>query len=203
MHKLRTLLVVLSIATGIFAIGLVMGGRGVLTREFDSDYLSSAAPSAEFITTDFDASLVRGIEGRSDVKAAEGRRQLLARYSTHLTADDFDGGLEHHADMGAAHASAASRSRRSRARRGSSWPPGPGEIVLEKSVQQVERFSIGETITVETETGSRAELRVVGFAHDINAVPAMFSDMMVGYTSMRTLALAQGARQAQLPCVAA
>ena len=50
-HKLRTLLVVLSIAVGIFAIGVVMGGRGVLTREFDTDYLSSAAPSAEFITT--------------------------------------------------------------------------------------------------------------------------------------------------------
>ncbi len=70
-----------------------------------------------------------------------------------------------------------------------SWPPGAGEIVLEKSVQQVERFSIGETITVETETGSRAELRVVGFAHDINAVPAMFSDMVVGYVSMGTLSM--------------
>ena len=53
-HKLRTTLVVLSIAVGIFAVGVVMGGRGVLTREFDTDYLASKAPSAEFATTEFD-----------------------------------------------------------------------------------------------------------------------------------------------------
>ena len=72
---------------------------------------------------------------------------------------------------------------------GVSWPPGPGEVVLEKSVLLVEQFSIGETITVETQAGARAQLRVVGFAHDINSVPTMFSDMVVGYTSMGTLPL--------------
>jgi putative ABC transport system permease protein len=68
-----------------------------------------------------------------------------------------------------------------------SWPPGPGEVVLEKSVLQVQRFSIGDTITVETENKDRSDLRVVGFAHDINAVPTKFSDTVVGYISMGTL----------------
>ena len=185
-HKLRTLLVVLSIAVGIFAIGVVMGGRGVLTREFDTDYLSSAAPSAEFITTDFDASLVRSIEGRSDVRAAEGRRQLLARYSTESPPTTSTAGWST-MQLWALPSFSSIEVQKITREEASSWPPGPGEIVLEKSVQQVERFSIGETITVETDTGSRAELRVVGFAHDINAVPAMFSDMVVGYVSMNTL----------------
>ena len=185
-HKLRTLLVVLSIAVGIFAIGVVMGGRGVLTREFDTDYLSSAAPSAEFYTTDYDASLVRSIANRSDVRAAEGRRQLLARYSTESPPTTSTAGWSTMQMWALPDFTSIQVAKISR-EEVTSWPPGPGEIVLEKSVQQVERFSIGETITVETETGSRAELRVVGFAHDINAVPAMFSDMVVGYTSMSTL----------------
>ena len=70
----------------------------------------------------------------------------------------------------------------------SSWPPSTGEIVLEKSVQQVERFSIGETITAETDGGKRAALRVVGFAHDINAIPAQFQGALTGFISMKTLA---------------
>ncbi len=185
-HKLRTLLVVLSIAVGIFAIGVVMGGRGVLTREFDTDYLSSAAPSAEFFTTDFDASLVRSVEGRSDVRAAEGRRQLLARYSSESPPATSTAGWST-MQIWALPSFGSIEVQKITREEASSWPPGPGEIVLEKSVQQVERFSIGETITVETDTGSRAELRVVGFAHDINAVPAMFSDMVVGYVSMGTL----------------
>ncbi len=186
-HKLRTLLVVLSIAVGIFAIGVVMGGRGVLMREFDTDYLSSAAPSAEFYTTDFEQSLVRSIESRSDVRAAEGRRQLVARYSTQSPPTTSTAGWST-MQIWALPSFNSIEVQKITREEGSSWPPGPGEVVLEKSVQQVERFSVGETITVETETGTRAELRVVGFAHDINAVPAMFSDMMVGYTSMRTLA---------------
>ena len=36
-HKLRTLLVVLSIAVGIFAILVVMGGRGILLQSFDAN----------------------------------------------------------------------------------------------------------------------------------------------------------------------
>ena len=36
-HKVRTALVVLSIAVGVFAVAVVMGGRGVLFRGFDAD----------------------------------------------------------------------------------------------------------------------------------------------------------------------
>jgi hypothetical protein len=35
-HRTRTLLVVLSIAVGVFAVAVVMGGREVLLREFDA-----------------------------------------------------------------------------------------------------------------------------------------------------------------------
>ncbi len=186
-HKLRTLLVVLSIAVGIFAVGVVMGGRGVLNREFDTDYLSSAAPSAEFYTTDFDEALLRSIEARSDVRAAEGRRVVSVRYDASASPTTSTAGWST-MQLWALPDFHSIKVQKLVREQTTSWPPGPGEVVLEKSVLQVERFSIGETITVETDGGNRAELRVVGFAHDINSIPTMFSDTVVGYVSPSTLA---------------
>ncbi len=185
-HKLRTLLVVLSIAVGIFAVGVVMGGRGVLTREFDTDYLSSASPSAEFYATDFDTSVLRRIESRNDVRAAEARRDVGVRYTTEAVPTTSTAGWST-ADLWALPDFGSIHVQKITPESSMSWPPGPGQIVLESSVLQVQRFSIGDTITVETVDGNRARLRVVGFAHDINAVPTKFSDTVVGYMSMSTL----------------
>ncbi|MDR3687062.1 MAG: ABC transporter permease [Coriobacteriia bacterium] len=185
-HKMRTLLVVLSIAVGIFAVGVVMGGRGVLTREFDTDYLSSAAPSAQFATSDFDASLLRRIASRHDVIATEARRDVGVRYTDESVPSSSTAGWQT-ADVWALPDFGSIRVEKLSPEEATTWPPGPGEIVLEKSALQVQQFSIGETITVETEDKNRSELRIVGFAHDINAVPTQFSDTVVGYTSMGTL----------------
>jgi putative ABC transport system permease protein len=185
-HKLRTLLVVLSIAVGIFAVGVVMGGRGVLTREFDVDFVSSVAPSAIFGTSAFDESLVRRVTDRHDVVGAEARRDVAVRYTTDAVPSTSTAGWST-LDVWALPNFSSVRVQKLTPDEVTSWPPGPGEIVLEKSALQVRPFSIGETITVETEDRDRAELRIVGFAHDINAVPTAFSDTVVGYTAMGTL----------------
>ena len=186
-HKLRTLLVVVSIAVGIFAVGVVMGGRGVLIREFDTDYLTSAAPSAEFYTTDFDASLARAVETRNDVRAVDMRRQVGVRYTTESMPSSSTAGWRA-ADLWALPQFSSLKLQRLTRDEANSWPPGVGEVVLEKSALQIQKFSIGDTMTVETEDKTRVSLRIVGFAHDINAVPAQFSDTVVGYVSMPALA---------------
>ncbi len=186
-HKLRTLLVVVSIAVGIFAVGVVMGGRGVLIREFDTDYLTSAAPSAEFHTTDFDASLARAVETRNDVRAVDVRRQVGVRYTTESMPSSSTAGWRA-ADLWALPQFSSLKLQRLTRDEANSWPPGVGEVVLEKSALQIQKFSIGDTMTVETEDKTRVSLRIVGFAHDINAVPAQFSDTVVGYVSSPALA---------------
>jgi putative ABC transport system permease protein len=186
-HRLKTALVVLSIAVGIFAVGVVMGGRGVLTREFDTDFLSSNAPSAEFITSDFDDSLLRHIETRSDVRAVDGRRQLGVRYAPEAEAASSTAGWPT-MQVWALPSFGSIKVQKLIRDQSASWPPGPGEIVLEKSVLLVKQLEIGQTIMVETDDQTRVPLRIVGYAHDINAVPAKFSDVAVGYVAMSTLA---------------
>lgn len=184
-HRLKTALVVLSIAVGIFAVGIVIGGRGVLTREFDADFLTSNAPSAEFITSDFDSSLLRRISTRSDVRAAEGRRQLGVRYSSDSVPTSTSAGWPTMQVWALPDFDSIKVQKLTRDQ-AMSWPPAAGEIVLERSVLLVKKLEIGQTIIVEV-ADTRVPLRIVGYAHDINSVPTKFSDVAVGYISMSTL----------------
>lgn len=186
-HKTRTALVVLSIAVGIFAIAVVMGGREVLLREFDQDYIGSVPPSAEFDTTGFPLSFPEKVASREDIRAAEGRRRVTVRYSKDASADSGTAGWDTLRLWAVPEFTRAGVSRIVR-EDAVSWPPRAGEVVLEKSALQVAEFSIGETITVQGPAGARTDLRVVGFAHDINSVPAQFQGAEVGFISMDALA---------------
>lgn len=185
-HKTRTALVVLSIAVGVFAVAIVLGGRGVLLREFGVDYAASVAPSAEFRTSGFDPALVRRVRARADVRGAEGRATLSVRFSRESMPGSSTAGWGSLDIVGLPSFDSVSVSRIVRDQ-AVSWPPREGEVLLEGSVQQVARYSVGETITVETDHGKRAELRVAGFVHDINAVPVQFTDALTGFVTLPTL----------------
>ncbi len=189
-HGMRTALVVLSIAVGVFVVSVVMGAREVLIREFELDFGSSGVPSAEFSTSGFGPEVPVRVAERRDVRAAEGRRTFTVRYtpgavpketpttgweSLELSAlEDFD------------HTGVKKLVREEAV----SWPPGPGELVLEKSALMVhDEYQIGDVVTVESGAGKRLALRVVGFAHDINAVPSHLQNAVVGYVSTETLPL--------------
>lgn len=188
-HKVRTVLVVLSIAVGVFAIAVVMGGRSILTREFDVDFASSVPASAEFITGGFDDSLPDQVAGREDVRAAEGRRRVTVRYTDRVVDSTEPAVGWERMHISAIPEFGTSGVQRFVREEYAAWPPRAGGIILEKSAQQVDRFSVGETITVESPSGRRAELRVDGFAHDINQVPAQFLGAVSGFISMDTLPL--------------
>lgn len=187
-HKIRTVLVVLSIAVGVFAVAVVMGGRAVLLREFDADYEASVPPSAEFDTTGFGTPLPASVAQREDVRAAEGRRRVTVRYSADAQIGGSTAGwdtlrLWAIPEFGRGGVQKLVREE------SSAWPPGMGEIVLERSAQQIDQFSVGDSLVVEGPSGKQTTLRVVGFAHDINSVPAHFQGAAVGFMSLETLSV--------------
>lgn len=188
-HKLRTVLVILSIAVGIFAITVVMGGRGILLREFARVYTASMPATIVFDVDSADESVVREVERHEGVRMAEGLRTFAARYVRGEQPRQAPS-----AGWGTLFVSAipdvsASNIERVTLEKGSPWPPGLGEVVLERSVNMVASYRPGDLITVESPTGARTVLRVSGLAHDINAVPAKFVSGATGYISMETLRL--------------
>ena len=73
---MRTVLVVLSIAVGIFAVAVMMGGRAVLIRSLDTGFPATRPPSVTFLTTAFDDHLVKEVARDPEVSSAQGRRSI-------------------------------------------------------------------------------------------------------------------------------
>ena len=73
------MLVVLSIAVGIFAVAIMMGGRAVLMRALDTSFPLTRPPSVTFITQPFDEHLVHSVAAQPGVAAAQGRRASQLR----------------------------------------------------------------------------------------------------------------------------
>jgi putative ABC transport system permease protein len=193
-HKIRTLLVVLSIAVGVFAILVVMGGRGMLVESFDENYPRSEPANASFYTSDFGADLMRVIARQPGVRAVDGRRVTSLRYRSGdlRTTPEPPAGVAvaeraRTIDLVASGAWAETQVERVFADAGVAWPPGPGEVVLERSAQQEVSLKEGDLITVDPGDGDLRVLRVSGFAHDINAFPAMFSSRERGFVSMEEM----------------
>jgi putative ABC transport system permease protein len=195
-HKVRTMLVVLSIAVGVFAILVVMGGRGMLVESFDANYPRSAPANATLYTSDFGDELLRVVERQPGVRAADGRRSVQLRYRE----GDLRATPEPPAGVAVAERArtidlvASERWDDTQVERvfpdpGITWPPVEGEVVLERSAQQQVSLKEGDVITVDTGDGGLKALRVTGFAHDINAFPAMFADRERGFVSMEQMSV--------------
>ncbi|MCL2504107.1 MAG: ABC transporter permease [Coriobacteriia bacterium] len=186
-HPVRTALVVLSIAVGVFTVSVIMGGREVLIREFEADFRASVAPSVEFDTSGFDDGLPKQVAERHDVLAAEGRRNMAMRFAPGEVGKNASTAGWETLQLSAVPDFDRSGVQKIVREEASSWPPRPGEIILEKSALMVDSFSAGDVVTVEGAASKRCELRVAGFAHDINTIPAQFQGAIAGYISMDTL----------------
>jgi len=193
-HKIRTLLTVLSIGIGVFAILVVIGGRGMLVESFDANFPRSVPPNATLFTTDFGDDLVRTVRREPGVRAADGRRSTLLRFRVgdHGDTPEPPAGVtmadrSRTIEIVSASDWAAATVAKAFAADGVSWPPGPGEVVIERSATQEVEVAQGDSITVDTGDGELRVLRVAGFAHDINAFPAMFSGRLRGFVSMEQM----------------
>jgi putative ABC transport system permease protein len=79
--KARTILVVLSIAVGVFAIGVVNGTQDIFLEALNTGYDASNPNSgAVNINGEFSDDLVETIDSMHEVAIAEGRRTINLRY---------------------------------------------------------------------------------------------------------------------------
>lgn len=181
----RTMLVVLSIAVGIFATGAILGARQVLLREFERDFASSNKASFEIYVNGVKSDLVDRIGARSDVIAAEGRRTDSVRLRD-VTPGKASGNWES-LEMNAL-PNYDMKIDVTEPIDVTAWPPRSGEIIIEASALAAFDFKVGDTVEVDNGV-KQVKLRVSGFSHDINAIPARFFRQVTGYISMDTLRL--------------
>ncbi len=80
-NKLRTLLVVASIAVGVFAIGMIVSTYAILSEDFNLSYVLVNPVNIEVWTDRFSEDFLRVIEQIPGVETAEGRRIFGVRGS--------------------------------------------------------------------------------------------------------------------------
>ena len=78
-NKLRTLLVVASIAVGVFSIGMIAGTYEIISKDMGASYASANPANIDIRTDDFNQDLLDSIKDADGVKEVEGRRFFSVR----------------------------------------------------------------------------------------------------------------------------
>ena len=178
-NKTRSILVILSIAIGVFAVGAIASSQAVMMRELRNNY-QSINPSGAWISCDaFDAEFARTIARMPQVGEAEGRAQANVRVQTGPNQWTSLGlyALEDYANVRIDVIHPIS----------GDWPPNKHEILIERSAMGLLKVKIGDVITIETPDGRWHELRVGGTVHDLNQFPSNLSFTGLGYVTLDTI----------------
>ncbi len=178
-NKVRTLLVVASIAVGVLSIGVIAGTLAMLSTDLNASYAASNPANITLTTLPFDPGFVDVIRRLDGVAEAEGRRMVKVRVHTggdawdtlRLTAiPDFE----------------TARIHRLFPRQGSAVP-GDNQVVLEHKTLDALGVTVGERLLVELEDGTRRSVPVVGAALDQTRLEELILGEYRGFVTYDTL----------------
>jgi len=179
--RTRTVLVVLSIAVGVFAVGTIAGSDALLREGLRDAYLASRPASATISAAPFGDDLVEAVRGMRGIADAEARRTVTVRLRTgpetfrelQLTAiADFE---DQRLDLVTPEPGAA-------------WPPRRGELLLERSSLTLADVPTSGEVEVQTVDGTIHRLQVAGLSHEVGAAPAFYAGRLTGHIAFDTLA---------------
>ena len=186
-YKTRTIVVVLSIAVGVFAVGVITGTQVILSRDMLARYREINPPAAILGVSTFDDDLVEAIGHMPQIEQTEGRGGISVRVSSgpdtwrsmyiQAIADYNDQRVNKITSQAGA------------------WPPPDHEVLIERSSLYLTNAAIGDRITVELADGTRRTLRIAGTAHNVNMAPAAFTGQVDGFVTFDTLEWLGGSRQ--------
>jgi putative ABC transport system permease protein len=179
-NKTRSLLVVLSIAVGVFAVGSTASTWAMMSHDLSTDYAAINPSSAILFTAPFDDGLVRSIRRTEGVREAEGRFNLITRVRT---GPEEWGNLR----LEAIDDYRAIRLNKVEPESGQ-WPPPKRELLIERASLPLTGKNVGDPLEIRLPNGEQRDLRIGGLAHDLNKVPASFSGTPYGYVTFDTLA---------------
>lgn len=179
LHKTRALLVILSIAVGIFAFGSILGAITILQRELPIQLQSIAPASAILHARPFDAAMVDAVRRMATVANAEGRFRTVVRY--------LQGGKEWHdlellvvEDYDARAINIINPWQ-------GVWPPPEKQLLVERNSLFLTQVKLGEPILLQTSDGHQRTLPITGLTHDLNEPPAQITGIPYAYVTCDTL----------------
>ncbi len=180
LNKIRTLLVILSIAVGVFAIGMIVSTQIMLSEDMADSYGATNPAHAHLFPGWFDDDLleaVRRVEGvaEADARLDEFETRIKVgpdRWKT-LNLDVLNDYEDQRLDIVKSVSGA--------------WPPPKRELLLERQSLGIIDAKEGDVLEIETPDGKIRHLPVAGIAHDMSNPPAPFVGEAYGYITFETL----------------
>ena len=179
-NLVRTILVILSIAVGVFAIGMTTNAGRIVKRDMNEQYLATNPDSATFYLSPFDESLLQSIQNARIVSQAEARR--LETVEIRLQ----DGTWEE-LTLNAIPDFESIQINQIFVEKGTAAPER-GEVFLERKTADYLNLDAGEKLQVRLPGTTRTwNLDVTGIVHDLHAIPPELLLQTNGYISLETL----------------
>jgi putative ABC transport system permease protein len=179
-NKARTLLVVFSIAVGVFSIGVISGAYQIISNDMSASYAANNPSNIEARMANYDDDVLTSIRNSHGVGEAEGRRVVNFRVRAQgsdqwvsldvVALEDFSknqvnllvpvsGAVEAHKD----------------------------EVLLEKDALKKLNVAVGDNLTFELSDGTFKELKVAGIVQDVSTGAGDFLAPPFAYIVMKTL----------------
>ena len=195
-NKLRTLLVVLSIAVGVFAVGMIAGARATTVTALDASWNSTNPASVTLYTDLFDEELLYTARHLPGVREADARRQTTVRFqdASYLNATGSvvqalaspDEAKWRNLSLYSYPDYESIRVGRVWPQSGV-WPPPERQVLIERASLAWMGAQVGDTVLVKAWNGQLRVLRIAGTVHDPGQMQASWNGTAVGYVDRGTM----------------
>ncbi len=179
-NKARTLLVVFSIAVGVFSIGVIAGAYQIISNDMSVSYAANRPSNVELRTANYDQDVLTSIHNTRGVSEAEGRRVVNFR----VRAEGSDQWVS--LDVVAVESFGENQVNLLRPVSGA-VEAKKDEILLEKDALEDLDVAVGENLIFELPDGVSKELKVVGIVRDSSTGAGDFLAPPFGYILVKTL----------------
>ncbi|MBI3583728.1 MAG: ABC transporter permease [Nitrospinae bacterium] len=178
--RMKSLMLTLAVAIGVFGIGTILGAYAVLTREMAGNYLGTQPASAtiKLENGSIDQNLLEGVNNIPGILQTERHATVLSRMKIGddwypmllFVIDDFQN-IKTNKIIKVSGA----------------WPPPTGTMLVERTALVVMKSGEGEKVIVKTPHGEQKAVLVSGIVHDPGLAPAWQEQSGYGYITLSTL----------------
>jgi putative ABC transport system permease protein len=179
-NKGRTLLVVFSIAVGVFSVGVIAGAYQIISQDMSVSYAANHPANVELRMSDFDTDVLTTIRGQRNVQDVEGRRVFNMRVRvpgdenwTTLNMTAFENYEKNKIDLLVPVKGAT--------------VPKKRQVLLEQKALQDLNVGVGGALEFQLPDGSTKTLPVIGVVQDTAAGAGDFLASPSAYVTMDTL----------------
>ena len=178
--RTRTALIVLSMAVGLFAVGIILSARTILSDGLARSF-AAINPSSGTVRTAqlFDEDFVRSVRAMPDVADADARRSITARVQ--IASDTWKNitlfVVEDYQEIRVNKIGPQS----------GPWPPPERQLLIERAALPVIKSEIGDTVVIKLPDDTQRQMRIAGTAYDPAQMPAQIDGTPYGYVTFATV----------------